>query len=58
MTLYEKTKELYELKLNTGKYNHYPPKALEMLWEDCMRQVATMTAINERSIRNETNKHI
>jgi hypothetical protein len=50
MSLYEKAKELYEAKIRTGKYDHYPPKALDRLWEDCVRQVATMTAINERSI--------
>lgn len=50
MTLLEKTKELYDLKLKTGKYDHYPTEALDLLWEDCVRQVATMTAINERSI--------
>lgn len=50
MSLEEKAKELYDIKIKSGKYDHYPPKALELLWEDCMRQVETMTAINERSV--------
>jgi hypothetical protein len=43
--------KLYEAKLNTGLYDNYPKEALEILWEDCARQVATMQAINERSVK-------
>jgi hypothetical protein len=45
-------KKLYEAKLRTGAYDDYTPEMLDMLFEDCLHQVACMSAINERSITN------
>lgn len=39
---------LYEAKLRSGKYSEYPEGALMLLYEDCLRQVMTMAAINAR----------
>lgn len=49
-------KELYNAKIRTGKYDDYPPEALTMLWEDCVRQIATMKAINSRRDNNDRPK--
>lgn len=43
--------KLYNAKLATGLYDEYPQEALDMLYEDCYRQVACMNAINERSAK-------
>lgn len=34
--------ELYEIKLRTGNYDGYDKCALELLYEDCVRQCGTM----------------
>lgn len=40
--------KLYAAKINTGLYDEYPQEALDMLFEDCARQVAIMNATKER----------
>lgn len=42
----EAAQRLYEAKIKTGLYKDYPEEALLMLYDDCLRQVATMNAIN------------
>lgn len=46
----ESADRLYTTKLRTGLYDHYPQYALDILYEDCVRQAATMAAIN--NVRN------
>lgn len=48
MELVAKAKELYDAKVRTGKYDHYTPEMLGLLFEDCLTQVATMHRINNR----------
>lgn len=45
--VYEQAKRIYDAKIRTGLYDHYLPKALDLLWEDCVSQAETMCAINE-----------
>lgn len=47
-------KRLYDAKLRTGLYDNYTPEMLDMLFDDCVQQVACMSAINERGCKNET----
>lgn len=44
----ERAKRLYEAKLRTGLYDHYPQYALDVLWEDCVRQTAISIQLEER----------
>ena len=39
-----KASQIYQAKLRTGLYDHYPPKALDLLWEDCVSQAEMMVA--------------
>lgn len=55
MDLIEKANYLYDLKIKSGQYNHYPEEALELLWQDCLTQVANMNIINSSS--NERSNH-
>ena len=47
-------KRLYDATLRTGLYDNYTPEMLDMLFDDCVQQVACMSAINERGCKNET----
>ncbi len=46
MDVMQKAKELYDAKIRTGKYDHYSPEMLELLFADCVTQTATMHRIN------------
>jgi hypothetical protein len=46
--IYETAKRVYDAKIRTGLYDHYPPKALDLLWEDCVEQATIMVATTER----------
>lgn len=43
--------EIYNAKIQTGRYDHYDAALLESLYEDCIKQAAAMHHINAR--RNE-----
>lgn len=44
----KEVEKLYTAKINTGLYDEYPQEALDMLFEDCARQVAIMDVTKER----------
>ena len=44
----QKAIDLYNAKIATGKYNHYPADALRLLLDDCITQVIAMDDINRR----------
>ena len=49
--LIENADKLYAAKLRTGLYDQYPPAALDILYEDCVRQAATSILINKQNPR-------
>lgn len=47
-----KASQIYQAKVRTGLYDHYPPKALDLLWEDCVRQAEMMVETEENGTNN------
>lgn len=45
--------KLFQSKVATGKYDHYTPEMLYLLFEDCVRQTVTMRKINNDERRSE-----
>ena len=48
MDVLESARALFDAKINTGKYDHYTPEMLELLFADCVTQAETMRRINAR----------
>jgi hypothetical protein len=40
--------EIYNAKIRSGKYDHYGPELLDILYEDCIKQAAMMHHINSK----------
>lgn len=51
--IYETAKRVYDAKIRTGLYDHYPPKALDLLWEDCVSQAEMMVATRYGKEQND-----
>ena len=47
MNVVTTAEELYNLKIKSGKYDHYTAKMLAILFEDCIRETACREAINK-----------
>lgn len=45
--------KLFKSKVATGKYEDYTPEMLYLLFEDCVRQTATMRKINNDERRSK-----
>ena len=53
MNIRNEARKLFDAKVNTGKYDHYTDEMLQLLFEDCVNQVATMHLINDRSQKKD-----